>query len=187
MKQNSREASGAATKKERMTINKQIANAPTQAKKLEIALNRGAPPTPIQRFVQGVVGLDGPLPDGVGNVWKEWQDEAIKRSQAEFVKLFFFALMRDDPRPFEELLQALADGRKERSGRAAPLSEKVEKGRRLRLALLALRPRERSDIGTVKEALRKWRAEYTDEPAIYSAMKELGLGFTKRQRADPPS
>lgn len=183
MKQNSREISGAATKKERITLNKQIANARTHAQKWEIAVNGGKPPTPIQRFVQSVVGLDGPLPTNFGDGWEEWQVGAIKRAQEEFVQLFFPALMRDNPEPFEELLKALADRRKLRSGRGAPISKKVEKGRRLRLALLTMLPAERSDIKMVKKMLGKWRIEYTDEPAIYSTMKELGLQFTKRQRS----
>lgn len=37
-------------KAKRVTLNKQIANAPTHAKKWEVALHGGPPPTAIQRL-----------------------------------------------------------------------------------------------------------------------------------------
>lgn len=181
------------TKRFRLTVNKQIAAAPTHAKKWEYALHGGKPPTSIQRLPSEAFGLQRPSAHGV-----EWQAKAIEQAKQRFADLLFPALMKDDPKPFEELLEAMARRRKsevsldefirrqERARHQKP--SKKEIGRRLRLALLDLQPDDLLNIRTVKAALarveqafQKWHGfDFSlapDDSKIYAVMKELNLRF----------
>ena len=181
-------------KRKRTTLNKLIASAASRADKWNIALLGGKPRTEIQNLPFFVFGLQNPSPHG-----EEWRLQTIEVWKKKFADLFFPALMKDDPRPFEELLEAMAHRRKttfpidefvrrmnkERYGRPT----KKEMGRRFRLALLSLTPDELLNIKTVKEALEKDEKRfqdfylnfdfryYADDSAIYAAMKELNLRF----------
>jgi hypothetical protein len=179
----------------RMTLNKQIANAPTLARKWETALLGGNPPTSIQRLPSEAVGLMTPSPHG-----EEWRTTAIEQLKQRFTDLLFPALLKDDTRPFEELIQAMRKHRKARvslpefirlQGQQRKLKPtKKEIGRRLRLALLNLNPDDLVNIRTVKAALgkvemafQKWHGfEFSltpDDPNIYAVMKELNLRFLR--------
>src|SRR5207244_1040839 len=147
-------------KTKRVTLNKQIAKAPTRARKWEVALHGGPPPTAIQRLPSEAFGLSTPSLHGA-----EWQSRAIEQLKGKFADLLFPALMRDDARPFEELIAAMAARRKvevsleEFVRRQQDLRKvrpsKKEIGRRLRLALLSLNPDDLLNIRTVKAALAK--------------------------------
>ena len=175
----------------RTTLNKLIATAPTLAKKWEIALHGGQPPTPIQRLPSEAFALSTPSAHG-----PEWQAQAIEQVKEKFVGLLFPALMKDDPTPFEELVEAMAYRRKtevsieefirrqEQHRRKKPAKKEI--GRRFRLALLNLHPDDLLNIQTVKAALEKVEREFSkwhgfdftlfaDDSAIYATMKELNL------------
>lgn len=179
--------------RKRMTLNKQIANAPTLAKKWQIALNGGEPPTAIQRLPSEASGLAGPSSHGT-----DWRSNAIERLKQRFTDLLFPALLRDDTSAFEELVQAMVDRRKtevsldefirlqQHQRRIKP--SKKEIGRRLRLALLSLHPDDLLNIRTVKAALAKREQAFQewhgfdfslapDDAKIYAVMKELNLRF----------
>ena len=178
----------------RITLNKLIAGAPTLAEKWEIALQGGKSPTAIQRLPFEAIGLAMPSPHGA-----EWQAQAIAQTKKKFVDIFFPALMKDDPKPFEELIQAMAYRRKttvsldefiRRKNQQRKIKPtKKEIGRRFRLALINLKPDELLNIKTVKAALAKEELRlsdfyqnfdsslYCDDSAIYAAMKELNLRF----------
>jgi hypothetical protein len=181
--------------RQRLTLSKQIANAPTHAKKWEIALHGGTPPTAIQRLPDEAVGLDTPSAHG-----PEWQAQAIEQLTQRFTDLLLPALMADDTRPFEELIEAMRTRRK----RTVSLEEfirrqekqrevkpsKKEIGRRLRLTLLTLAPEDLLNIRTVRaavekveETFQKWhRFDFSlapDDSKIYVVMKELNLSFLR--------
>jgi hypothetical protein len=179
----------------RVTLNKQIANAPTLAKKWEVALHGGPPPTAIQRLPSEAFGLDRPSPHG-----PEWQAKAIEQLKQRFADLLLPSLMRDDPRPFEELIEAMAKRRRtivslEEFVRRQELERKKrpskkEVSRRLRLALINLDPDDLVNIRTVKAALAKVEKAFQewhgfdfslapDDSKIYAVMKELNLRFLR--------
>jgi hypothetical protein len=182
--------------RERLTLNKQIANAPTHAKKWEIALHGGTPPTLIQRLPDEAVGLDKPSAHG-----PEWQAKAIEQLKQRFANLLLPALIADDTRPFEELIEAMRTRRKrtvasleefvrrqEKQRKIKP--SKKEIGRRLRLTLLTLDPEDLLNIGTVRAAVEKVEQSFQkwhgfdfslapDDSKIYAVMKELNLRFLK--------
>jgi hypothetical protein len=109
--------------------------------------------------------------------------------------------MKDDPRPFEELIRAMAHRRKtmvsmdefirRQSQERCKRPTKKEMGRLFRLALLGLGPDDLLNINTVKATLAKEEQRcsnfyrgfdfsfYSDDSAIYSTMKELGLRFLR--------
>jgi hypothetical protein len=108
--------------------------------------------------------------------------------------------MRDDPRPFEELIEAMAKRRRtsvslEEFVRRQELERKKrpskkEVGRRLRLALINLDPDDLLNIRTVKAALAKVEKAFQewhgfdfslapDDSKIYAVMKELNLRFLR--------
>lgn len=180
-------------KTKRVTLNKQIASARTLAKRWETALHGGPPPTAIQRLPLEAFGLDQPSPHGL-----EWQAKAIEQLKERFASLLLPALMRDDPRPFEELIEAMAKRRKtsvtleefvrrqDKARRVKPTKKEI--GRRLRLALLSLRPDDLLNIRTVKAALAKEEKAFQewhgfdvslapDDPWIYAVMKQLNVTF----------
>lgn len=177
--------------RKRNTLNKQIAAAPTHAKKWHIALLGGKPRTEIQNLALFVGGLQPPCPFG-----EEWLSQAIKNWKRKFADLFFPALVKNDIQPFEELIQAMADRRrseltpekllqlqKQQKSRLLLKPSKKEIGRRFRLALLSLNPDELLNIQTVKAALQKVEAHYNDyslffdDSKIYAVMKELKIRF----------
>jgi len=94
-------------KGKRVTLNKQIASAPTLAKKWEVALHGGPPPTAIQRLPSEAFGLGAPSPHG-----EKWRLGTIEQLKQRFVDLLLPVLMRDDARPFEELIEAMAKRRR---------------------------------------------------------------------------
>jgi len=65
-------------KAKRITLNKQIASAPTFAKKWEVALHGGPPPTAIQRLPSEAFGLSAPSPHG-----EKWRLGAIEQTEAK--------------------------------------------------------------------------------------------------------
>jgi hypothetical protein len=178
-----------------MTLNKKIAKAPTLARKWEIALHGGNPPTAIQRLPSEAVGLATPSMHGA-----KWQAKATEQLKQRFSDLLFPALVKDDTGPFEELIQAMRERRKthvsldefirrqEHARKIKPTKREI--GRRLRLALLTLNPDDLLSIRTVKAALekverafQKWHGfEFSltpDDPNIYAVMKELNLSFLR--------
>ena len=184
------------SKTKRVTLNKQIASAPTLAKKWEVALHGGPPPTAIQRLPLEAFGLDRPSLHG-----PEWQAKAIEQLKQRFADLLLPALMRDDPRPFEELIEAMAKRRRtsvsleefvrrqDKARKVRPTKKEI--GRRLRLALLSLRPDDLLNIRTVKAALAKEEKAFQqwhgfdfslapDDAWIYAVMKQLNLTFMQR-------
>jgi hypothetical protein len=179
----------------RITLNKLIASAPTHAKKWEIALHGGTPPTSIQQLPTEAFGLSFPSPHG-----QEWQSNAIEQLKQKFANLLFPALLKDDTRPFEELIEAMRKRRKanvsidefiRRQAHQRKIKPaKKEVGRRLRLALLNLHPDDLFNIQTVKAALAKVEAAFeewhgfdfslaADDSKIYKVMKELKLRFLR--------
>jgi hypothetical protein len=184
------------SKTKRVTLNKQIASAPTLAKKWEVALHGGPPPTAIQRLPLEAFGLDQTSAHG-----PEWQAKAIEQLKQRFADLLLPALMRDDPRPFEELIEAMAKRRRtsvsleefvrrqDKARKVRPTKKEI--GRRLRLALLSLRPDDLLNIRTVKAALAKEEKAFQqwhgfdfslapDDAWIYAVMKQLNLTFMQR-------
>jgi len=182
-------------KTKRVTLNKQIATAPTRAKKWEVALNGGPPPTALQRLASEAFGMSTSSLHGA-----EWQSRAIEQLKRKFADLLFPALLRDDTGPFEELIAAMASRQKaavsfEEFVRRQEASRKIrpskkEVGRRLRLALLSLDPDDLLNIRTVKAALAKVEQAFQawhgfdfslapDDSKIYSVMKELNLRFLR--------
>lgn len=180
-------------KAKRITLNKQIASAPTLAKKWEVALHGGPPPTAIQRLPSEAFGLGAPSAHG-----EKWRLGAIEQLKQRFVNLLLPALMRDDPRPFEELIEAMAKRRRcevsfdefvrrqDKARKVRPTKKEV--GRRLRLALLGLRPDDLLNMRTVKAALGKVERAFQewhgfdfslapDDAKIYAVMKQLKLTF----------
>ncbi len=171
-------------KRNRLTLNKQIATAPTHAKKWETALHGGNPPTAIQRLPSEAFGLHKPSPHGA-----EWQAKAIGQAKQRFADLLFPALMNDDPKPFEELLQAMAHRRKtevsldefirrQMEERKRKPSKK-EMGRRLRLALLNLSPDDLTSMRAVLRFLDGFQTEYSDESHVRRVMRELNIHLLK--------
>jgi len=179
----------------RITLNKQIAGAPTLAKKWAIALHGGTPPTAIQRLPDEAVGLNTPSAHG-----REWQSQAIEQLKQRFTDLLLPPLMQDDTRPFEELIEAMRARRKlavsleefirrqEKHRKVRP--SKKEIGRRLRLTLLNLVPEDllniktvRAAVGKTEQAFQKWHGfDFSlapDDSKIYAVMKELNLRFLK--------
>lgn len=159
-KSKSKPAKDQKTTAKRMTLNKLIASAPTRAKKWQTALHGGSPPTAIQQLPIEAIGLATPSAHG-----PEWQAREISHLKQKFADLLLPALMNDDPKPFEELLEAMAHRRKttvswakytrrqQQEKRTKPA--KKEMGRRFRLALLGLGPADLLNIQTVKAALAK--------------------------------
>jgi len=184
-----------SARKQRLTLRKQIAGAPTHAKKWEIALHGGEPPTAIQNLPLQSSGLDAPSPHG-----EEWRLNAIAQLKQRFAELLIPALMANDTRPFEELIAAMQAWRKtsvllpefirrqELARKKRP--SKKEIGRRLRLALLNLNPDDLLNIRTVRAALSKVEESFatwhgfdfslaSDDSKIYAVMRELKLRFLR--------
>lgn len=180
--------------RKRITLNKQIAAAPTLREKSEIAMRGGKPPpTEIQNLLFATA-LQPPCPFG-----EEWLSQQIKAWKQKFADLLFPALVKNDIQPFEELIQAMADQRRQFILSAASLRRqkqegsprkfkpsKKEIGRRLRLALLFLNPDDLLNIQTVKAALQKEESNFddgcalfSDDSKIYAVMKELKIRFLK--------
>ena len=168
----------------RLTLNKRIASAPTHAGKWEVALHGGSPPTAIQRLVSEAFGLVAPSPHGA-----EWQAKALAQVKLRFADLLLPALMKDDPRPFEELIQAMAFRRKtEVSGdefirrqkqNLTKQPSKKELGRRLRLAILNLQPDDLTSMRTVLRFLDGLQISYSDESHVRRVMRELDVHLLK--------
>jgi hypothetical protein len=194
MKKPKANAGNQKEKRKRTTLNKLIAVAPSRADKWNIALLDGKPRTEIQNLPLFVAALKPPCPFG-----EEWLLQAIKNWKQKFADLFFSALIKNDIQPFEELIRAMADRRRleltpekllrlqKQQKIQPPLKpSKKEIGRRLRLALLSLKPDELLNIQTVTVALQKEEGCYNDDcrlyfddSKIYAAMKELKIRFLR--------
>jgi hypothetical protein len=171
-------------KQTRLTLNKQIAAAPTRAQKWEIALHGGKPPTAIQQLPFQVIGLATPSPFGA-----DWQTKAIEQAKKRFAELLFPALMKDDPRPFEELIQAMARRRKttvslDEFVRRKQLQQKMkptkkEAGRKLRLAILNLKPDDLTSMPAALKFLDSRNVEYSDESHVRRVMREMDIHLLK--------
>jgi len=171
-------------KRTRLTLNKQIAAAPTRAQKWEIALHGGKPPTAIQQLPLQVIGLAEPSPFGA-----EWQAKAIEQAKKRFAELLFPALMKDDQKPFEELIQAMAHRRKTTVSlnefvRRKQLQQKMqpakrEAGRRLRLAILNLKPDDLTSMPVALKFLDSRSVEYSDESHVRRVMREMDIHLLK--------
>jgi len=169
-----------SSKRKRSTLNKLIASAPTHATKWERALHAGYPPTAIQCLPSEAFGLQKPSAHGV-----EWQSKAIAQAKQKFAELLFPALMNDDPKPFEELLEAMAYRRKTEVSldefiRCQKKHSKKETGRRLRLALLNLSPDDLTSIPVVLNFLDSHLIEYSDESHVRRVMRELDVELLKQ-------
>jgi hypothetical protein len=179
----------------RKTLNKQIASAPTLAKKWEIALHGGAPPTKIQQLASEAFGLASPSLHG-----PEWQSKALQQLKQKFADVLFPALVQSSTGPFEELIQAIRNRSKKQVSLNQFIQEqdrlrklrpsKKEIGRRLRLALLSLSPDDllnirsvKAALGKVEQAFQKWHGfDFSlapDDSKIYAVMKELNIGFLR--------
>jgi hypothetical protein len=175
-------------KRTRNTLNRLIAGAPTHEEKWQNALIGGLPPTKIQALVTHTVFLGSHT-----EKLTDEQSQAKERLKRDFADLLFPALVKNDPAPFNELVEAMAVLRREITfakdgvivfGKRPKTPPKKEKGRRFRLALLSLDPDDLLNIQTVKAALAKEYAHYpdgnsfySDDSAIYAAMEELNLRF----------
>jgi len=169
-------------KRNRLTLNKQIAAAPTHAKKWQIALHGGLPPTEIQRLPPEATGLRFTTHP------KEWQAKAKEQLKQRFADQLFPALIKNDPAPFFELLEAMAKERREITyavnglvlyGKRPKPPEKKEAGRRLRLAILNLDPDDLISMKAVADALAKWHVMYSDESHLRRVMRELEVHLLK--------
>src|SRR5580658_8578296 len=98
---------GNKSKHERNTLGKLIANAPTRAAKWEIALHGDLPPTKIQMLAAQAVHWRST------EKLEDWQVKAKERLKQDFADLLFPALVKDDPTPFNELLEAMATLRRQ--------------------------------------------------------------------------
>jgi len=172
------------SKKVRLTLNKQIAAASTRAQKWEIALLGGRPPSAIQNLPSQAFVLRGPSLHG-----EDWRANAIKQTKQHFADLLFPALLNDNPKPFQELLEAMASRRKREVSlenfvgqqceglRKKPT--KKEMGRRLRLALLNLSPDDLLSMHKVLTFLADRQIEFSDESHVRRVMRELHIHLLK--------
>lgn len=169
-------------RRSRLTLNKQIAAAPTRAEKKDIAAWGGKPPTEIQMLVTTVY-----INRSFANP-KKWQIQEMERLKARFADLLFPALTKDDPAPFDELLTAMAQQRREITaakdgfvlyGKRSKLKTKKEQGRRLRQAILSLKPDDLVSMRAVEAHLEKCNAVYSDESHVRRVMRELKVQLLK--------
>jgi hypothetical protein len=171
--------------RKRKTLNKQIAAAPTLWEKSEIAMRAGKPSLTEIQMLTFVTALQPPCPFG-----EKWLAQQVKGWKQKFADLLFPALVKNDIQPFEELLLAMKDQRKQHVNLATALRRqkqqgsprkyepsKKELGRRLRLALMFLDLDDLFNIQTVKAALDKHSNLYSDDSKIYAVMKELKIRF----------
>jgi hypothetical protein len=152
--------------KERDTLNKQIAAAPTHAQKWHTALTGGKTPSPIERLVNDAAGWHNDIPRspedearllaaldahlGVKGQWHqtdaEWRASQKAKLKTRFAEMFLPALIAGDTAPFENLIRAIRAYRAEQRTLAPTLGElcrrqkvepnRKEKGRIQRLVLL---------------------------------------------------
>ena len=152
-------------KRKRMTLGNLIASAATHADKWHIALRGDKPLTAIQFLPYEAGGFAFASPHG-----PEYQAAALNQLKQKFTDLLLPALIKDDPKPFEELLEAMAQKRRTCSSspqyaglKKAALKQKPSKkevGRRLRLALLSLSPDDQIEQRMVENAAleKSWQS-----------------------------
>ena len=169
--------------KPRNTLNKQIASAPTRAAKWEIALTGGLPETKIQTLAWMSVfwGFHTEkLTDG--------QLQAKERLKKDFADLFFPALVKNNPAPFNELLEAMAKLRREITfakdglvifGNRPKPPAKKEAGRKLRLAIIDLQPDDLASMPAVLKFLESRQVEFSDESHVRRVMREMDVHLLK--------
>ena len=181
----------AKSSRPRNTQNKRIAAAPTLAEQAAIALwPDGKPPTEIQHLPFLAEAFQSASPA----LEKSLSDQAA-RFKGLLAKIFFPALIKNDIKPFKELIQAMKKrSRMESIHNRPPLvpavqiksrpPSKSEIGRRLREALLFLNPDDLLSIQTVKDALNREGAMFedahplfSDDSQVYAVMDELKLRF----------
>jgi len=169
-------------KRTRLTLNKQIARAPTHAKKWEIALHGGLPPTQIQMLPSQATGLR------FSSHPEDWNIKAKEQLKGRFAQLLFPALMENNPAPFLELLEAMAKERREVTrfdnglvlyGRRPKPPKKKEAGRKLRLAILSLTPDDLISMRAVLKSLENCEIEYSDESHVRRVMREMDIHLLK--------
>jgi len=178
-----RAGAGETVKKKRLTLNKLIANAPTRAAKWEIALHGGFPPTKIQMLALQAVHWDFMTEN-----LEDWQIKAKERLKQDFADLLFPALVKNDPAPFHELLEAMAKLRREITftkdglviyGKRPKPPAKKEAGRRLRQAILDLEPDDLTSMQAVLKFLDSRNVEYSDESHVRRVMREMDVHLLK--------
>jgi hypothetical protein len=161
----------------RNTLNKQIASATTFAQKWELALIGGTPTTPIQELPRTAAMLrDLTLRPPMSKA------EAIERLKAQFANLLFPALMEDKSGPLEELIEAMAQRRRNPNLLAFHLAkpgEKKEAGRKLRLALLTTEPEDRVSLAAVCKYLDRTQVDYPDQSHVWKIMQEVSKPLLK--------
>src|ERR1035437_3872146 len=166
-------------KHKRTTLNKLIARAPTRAAKWKIALHGGLPATKIQMLAAFAVHWRF-----ITEELEDWQIKAKERLKQDFADLLFPALVNNDPAPFNELLEAMATLRREITfakdglvvfGNRPKPSAKKEAGRKLRLAILDLKPDDRVSIQAVFKFLESRQVEFSDESHVRRVMREMKI------------
>ena len=169
-------------KRSRLTLNKQIASASTRAEKKGIAAWGGKPPTEIQMLVT-LVNINRSFVNP-----EKWQIQEMDKLKARFAELLFPALTKDNPEPFDELLKAMAKDRREITiakngfvvyGKRQKPTAKKEQGRKLRQAILSLKPDDLVSMRAVESHLAKWGAMYSDESHVRRVMRELKVQLLK--------
>ncbi|MCU0785666.1 MAG: hypothetical protein MUF81_16800 [Verrucomicrobia bacterium] len=162
-------------------MNKQIAAASTVAQKWQVAIAGGVAPTPIQQLPFNAFALKTPVPNDPE--WQQWEAEVKERLKQEFAQLLFPALIKNDPLPFQELIEAMGDcnrcrgslihyTRMNKKTKKLP-SKKQEKGRFLAQVLTSLEPEDFQSWKTLMEALDKVGADYYDQSHLCKAMKRI--------------
>lgn len=171
-------------KKNRLTLSKQIAAAKTLAQKWEIALVGGTPETAIQGLPREARSIQYCSPPE--DFPKDWKSKVAAQLKQRFADLLFPALMKDDPAPFEELLEAMAKERRERffvggtlCWKTKPRSIKREIGRTLRLAIINLSPDDLISMKAVETFLVSEKVDYFDESHLRRVMREQGVHLLK--------
>lgn len=150
-----------------------------------MALCGGAPPTKIQNLASFAVHFDSRFSTEKS---EDWQIKSKERLKQDFADLLFPALLRDDPAPFNELLEAMAKLRREITfakngvviyGRRPKPPAKREAGRKLRLAILDLKPDDLISMPGVLKFLESRQVEFSDESHVRRVMRELGIHLLK--------
>ena len=174
---------GQKSRRERNTLGKLIANAPTRAAKWAIALNGGLPTTKIEALAAQAVHWRF-----ITEKLQDWQVKIKERLKQDFADLLFPALVKNDPAPFNELLEAMATLRREITfakdglviyGNRPKPSAKKEAGRKLRLAILSLKPDDRVSMQAVLNFLESRQVEFSDESHVRRIMREMKIHLLK--------
>ena len=168
-------------KKNRSSLRKFINAGASTYDKWERAFYGGPPPTKIQSLA-----LRAPLhrfEPGLEPAWLPAVNEGLKK---EFADLLFPALLRDDPAPFWELLEAMAKERRRIVSRKngfitykkQKLSKRDDVTRKLGTNIPILSPDDLISRRAVSRALEKVGV-YSDDKTVRKAMKDLVVHLLK--------